>query len=257
MKRKHLLANWKMNLDRSEVDSFLDKFLSVLSTVDLGGVQLGIAPPSLWIERLNSRLGEDSFVWTGAQDLSSQAVGAYTGEVSAAMLASAAVDFVLVGHSERRQWHGETSAQCGVKLERAFESGLKPVYCIGEKLDQRERASRVVSEQLNDVASVLKGHSERMFIIAYEPVWAIGTGLVPTSAEIESLHKLVRDELTNLLGSERGAAVPILYGGSANASNAEQLLQIPNVDGLLVGGASLKPDSFLEMAQYAQVTVNS
>lgn len=256
MKRKYLLANWKMNLDRSAVDAYSEKFLNVLSSVDLEGVQLGIAPTSLWIERLKSKLGQDSSVWTGAQDVSSQSSGAYTGEVSAAMLASAGTDFVLVGHSERRQWHGESSVECADKLERAFENGLRPVYCIGEKLDEREHASGVVSEQLHAVASALTGYSERTFIIAYEPVWAIGTGLVPTNAEIESLHKIVRSELTSMLGSERSAAVPILYGGSANAANACELLKIPNVDGLLVGGASLKPDSFLEMARYAQATVS-
>ncbi|HEY4030767.1 MAG TPA: triose-phosphate isomerase [Caulobacteraceae bacterium] len=205
--------------------------------------RVAICGPATLIERLAHAV-QGSHVIVGGQDAHAEAQGAFTGDVSAEMLADAGARMVILAHSERRSAHGETDALAAAKAKAALRAGLEPIICVGETLDERQagRTLEVICGQVK--ASVPPELAGSAFAVAYEPVWAIGTGLTPTIAQIEEAHVALRQALVDALG-EAGAGAPILYGGSVKPANAAEILKVREVGGALVGGASLKADDFL------------
>jgi triosephosphate isomerase (TIM) len=235
-----IAGNWKMN----GVEASLDEARALAALVDERppAARVALCPPATLIWRMSDLLAGCGIL-VGGQDCSDTAQGAFTGDVSAAMLVDAGARLVILGHSERREHHGETDACVAVKVERALAAGLEPIVCVGESLDQHQvgDAIAVVSRQIRgSLPSTLAGHP---FAIAYEPVWAIGSGRVPDLAEIEAVHGALRQSLIDLFG-EDGRLIPILYGGSVNGDNAALILGGREVGGALVGGASLTAASF-------------
>lgn len=245
--RRPLIAgNWKMNGLKADG-------LALAKDVAAGVKQAGwfdrevlVCPPATLVMAV-AEAAKGSGLLVGGEDCHAKASGAHTGDVSAEMLRDAGASHVIVGHSERRTDHGETDATVRAKAEAAWRAGLLPIVCIGETLAEREadRTLTVLETQLK--GSVPAGATAAKLVVAYEPVWAIGTGLTPTPADVAEVHGLIRRELTGRLGDE-GARMRILYGGSVKPSNAAELMAVPDVDGALVGGASLKAEDFLGIA---------
>ncbi|HOD06529.1 MAG TPA: triose-phosphate isomerase [Myxococcota bacterium] len=242
--RKYLVAgNWKMNLD---VRTAADLARGVVSrAARFRGVDVVVCPSAVLIPGV-ARVLEGSNVALGGQDLSVEEAGAFTGETSAAQLLSTGCRYVIVGHSERREYHFESDELVGAKVKRALGSGLIPIFCVGEKLAERkagktfERIERQVRVGLDGLDSTAMAN----VVVAYEPVWAIGTGEVATPAQAEEVHEFIRGILKGMFGAEVAGATRILYGGSVKADNARDLMACPDVDGALVGGASLKAEQF-------------
>lgn len=237
--RPYIVGNWKMNGTRA--------MLAEARAIDRGaarhpGVQVAIAPPFTLIQTL-AETAETMTI--GGQDCHTEAGGAYTGDVSAAMLADSGATFTILGHSERRARHGESDALVRAKAEAALAAGIEAIVCVGETEAERDAGSAeaVVCAQLDGSMPVGEGFAARL-TVAYEPVWAIGTGRVPSVADIGAMHRAIRARLVAIYGEE-GAGIAILYGGSVNAANAAELLAADEVGGALVGGASLVADSFL------------
>ena len=239
---KMIVGNWKMH-GRGEDLSEVLALASALA-VQPSAHRVAICPPATLIERL-ARAAAGGAVELGGQDCHEAPSGAFTGSIAASMLADAGARLVILGHSERRAAFGETDSLVAAKVRAALAAGLEPIICVGETLDQREagEAVAVVSAQVKGSTSdALKGQA---FAVAYEPVWAIGTGLTPTTAQIEEVHRAVRAALVERFGQEDGALPPILYGGSVKPANAAEILSADEVGGALVGGASLKAEDFL------------
>lgn len=242
LKPRPLIAgNWKMN----GLAEALDQARSVAAALDArpAGARVAICPPATLLDRLSTAL-DGSSVLTGGQDCHVKTSGAHTGDIAAAMLVDAGASLVILGHSERREDHAETSALVAAKVETALSAGLEPIICVGESLAQREAGSAlpVVTAQVREsLPAALAGQA---FSVAYEPIWAIGTGRTATVADIEEMHAAIRAQLVELFG-EHGASVPILYGGSVKPDNAAEILGAAEVGGALVGGASLKASDFL------------
>lgn len=236
-----IAGNWKMNGTSASLGE-VQKLAGLLTQGDAPRCTVVICPPATLLERLNE-LASPSGIVTGGQDCHPAANGAHTGDVSAQMLADAGAQYVIVGHSERRTNHGESDELVQLKALAAHSAGLVPIICVGETGAERDagRALSVVASQL--AASIPDDWSGHEIVIAYEPVWAIGTGRTPTSAEIAEVHGAIRTDLETRFG-ERGAATRILYGGSMKPANASEILRIDNVDGGLVGGASLLANDF-------------
>jgi triosephosphate isomerase len=242
MARQKLVAgNWKMNglaAAKAEVEALLGALKARAPRT-----AVSICPPATLLA-LFAPLVRGSPVALGGQDCHPEASGAFTGDISAAMLKDAGASYVIVGHSERRQLHGEPSALVARKAAAAQKAGLTAILCVGETWAERDAGSeaRIVTEQLD--ASIPDGADPRALVIAYEPVWAIGTGRVAQPADIAAMHRLVRERLRARFGGA-GEAVGVLYGGSVKPDNAKEILAVPDVDGALVGGASLKAKDFL------------
>lgn len=209
------------------------------------GCSVAVCVPSVYLAQVQS-LAQGSAIAVGAQDVSEHESGAFTGENSASMLRDLGIRYAIVGHSERRQYHGETDAVVAHKAQRALASGITPIVCVGETLAEREAGvtEEVVKRQLAAVIHV-NGHCISEIVVAYEPVWAIGTGKTASPEQAQQVHAILRAQLR--AASAQANRVPLLYGGSMNASNASQLLAQPDIDGGLVGGASLKPADFLSI----------
>lgn len=241
MQTKKLIAgNWKMNGLGTSLGE-VETLRAVLVDAPVA-CRVALCPPATLIERMARAAGDSMEI--GGQDCHAETHGAFTGDVSATMLKEAGARLVILGHSERRQGHGETDALVAAKAEAALAAGLSPIICVGETLDQREagRAVDVVHGQI--MRSLPLALIGREFAVAYEPVWAIGTGLTPTLEQIEEVHRAVRAAMIERLGLGV-AATPILYGGSVKPDNAREILAVPEVGGALVGGASLKAADFL------------
>jgi triosephosphate isomerase len=248
-RRPVLAANWKMNHGPSAAASFLASFLDAYPAHQDRTVIL--FPPALTLAAVRERTRARPDVHLGVQNIFTQEKGAYTGESSAAIAADAGASFVLVGHSERRHVFGETDAETAQKCCRAVEHRLVPVLCVGETIDQRERdeTESVVLRQLRAGLSMLDREAILGILVAYEPVWAIGTGRTATPEDAAVVHRVIRAELVELAGDGAGE-IPILYGGSVNTANAATLLAADQVDGLLVGGASLDPDGWTQICAH-------
>jgi len=245
--RPLIAGNWKMN----GLAAALDEARAVAAQLDRqpAAARVAIFPPATLLHRL-AQVVEGSFVLVGGQDCHGKASGAHTGDISAEMLADAGGTLVIVGHSERRTDHGETCQQVAGKVEAALAAGLEPIICVGESLEQRqagEAVSFVIGQLHNSLPTALKG---KAFNVAYEPLWAIGTGHVASVDNIVEMHAAIRAELISLFG-EQGEATPILYGGSVKPENAREILAAPDVGGALVGGASLKAKDFLAIVEAA------
>ncbi|MFM6949451.1 MAG: triose-phosphate isomerase [Novosphingobium sp.] len=237
--RPFIVGNWKMNGNRA--------MLAEARAIDRGaarrpGVRVAVAPPFTLIQSMAENAEAMAI---GGQDCHAAASGAYTGDISAAMLADAGATFAILGHSERRAMHGETDDIVRAKGEAALSAGLEVIVCVGETEAQRDagQAEAVVCAQLDGSLPVGEGVAARV-TVAYEPVWAIGTGRVPSVSDVSAIHRAIRARLETIYGKE-GAGISILYGGSVNAGNAAELLTADDVGGALVGGASLQADSFL------------
>lgn len=244
---KMIAGNWKMHgLDASLVE--VDELAASLAAEPTGH-RVIICPPATLIERLSGKAA-GSAVEIGGQDCHEQVSGAFTGSISAGMLVDAGAGLVIVGHSERREGFGETDALVAAKAEAALSAGLEPIVCVGESLAQREAGNAVSVVTAQVKASTPESGPGRRFAVAYEPIWAIGTGLTPTVEQIAEVHLAIRTALVERFG-EFGGAVPILYGGSVKPSNAAEILSTPEVGGALVGGASLKAADFLGIIRAA------
>ncbi|MBF6237387.1 Triosephosphate isomerase [Nocardia otitidiscaviarum] len=255
MARKPLIAgNWKMNLNHLEAIALVQKIAFALPEKYFAKVDVTVIPPFTDIRSVQTLVEGDKLLVTyGAQDVSTHDAGAYTGEISAAMLAKLGCTYVVVGHSERRQYHLEDDATVLAKAKKALEHGLTPIVCIGEGLGVRE-AQTHVEYNLEQLRGSLKGLSAEdiaKVVIAYEPVWAIGTGKVATPADAQEVCGAIRAELAELANPEVAASVRVLYGGSVNAKNVGELVSQTDIDGALVGGASLKGDEFATLSAIA------
>ena len=244
-----IAGNWKMHLGPGEARAF---FTSLSLEGVSGGQELIVFPPTISVASAVAAPDRDPRIRVGVQNIHWEDEGAFTGECSAPMAAEAGASIVLIGHSERRHVFGETDEQVALKVAAARRHGLVPVLCVGETLDQRKagRVDEVILGQLGAAIPALGGGSGR-FLVAYEPVWAIGTGETATPLDASEAHRSLRGLLERALGLAAAARVPILYGGSVKPSNASDLLTAAEVDGVLVGGASLEPTSFSEIARAA------
>ena len=245
--RRPLVAgNWKMNGSKAALNELAKMGQGLGENRLWTHVDLAICPPAPYIY-LASAAAIGTRIAIGAQDCHAEVSGAFTGDVSAEMIAESGCTYVIVGHSERRTLHGETDAQVQAKARAALRAGLVPIICVGETRTEREagKALDVVQKQIE--GSVPPGAPGRQIVVAYEPVWAIGTGLTPTAKDVAEVHALIRDVLHHQVG-QQADLVRVLYGGSVKPSNAKELMSVANVDGALVGGASLKADDFLGIA---------
>jgi triosephosphate isomerase len=251
MRKKFIAGNWKMNLNSAqglELAAALAKAVGSQSDVEVA-----ICPPAVYLDAIGGAV-KGSAVGLGAQNCHHEAKGAFTGEVAPAMLVDVGCKYVILGHSERRQLFHETNQDVNKKVLAALAAGLTPIVCVGETLDERKanRTQEVVREQVEGSLAGLTGEQVLKLVIAYEPIWAIGTGVVATPEQAEEVHADLRSLLSSRYTAPVAEAVRIQYGGSVNAENAATLLSQPNIDGALVGGASLKADGFLAIIQGAR-----
>jgi triosephosphate isomerase len=247
MKRPVLAANWKMNNGPTAAKAFMQTFLAAYQ--QRSDRTVVFFPPAVTLSTVSAAIAARSDLAAGIQNIHWAEKGAFTGETSAVMAKDAGARIVLVGHSERRHVFGETDAQCAKKCLAATKAGLTFMLCVGETIVQREarETEEIVTHQLREGLSQIPNLISADFLLAYEPVWAIGTGLTASAGDASAIHTVLRSELKEMIGT-RSDEIPILYGGSVNAENAAGLLSAPEVDGLLVGGASVEAASWLAIA---------
>ena len=244
MRRPFIAGNWKMNLDRASAVALAEGLAK--ATADIEDVEIAVCPPSIYLEAVAAAL-KGSKVGLGGQDMYFEAKGAFTGEISSAMLLDIGCQYVVLGHSERRHIFGETDEDVNKKVKVALEAGLIPIVCVGETLPQRENGETldVIRGQFDGSLAGLSEEQMKKVVIAYEPVWAIGTGRTATPQQAEEVHLDLRKIMESCYNSEIAESVRIQYGGSVKPDNAAELLGQANIDGALVGGASLKADLFM------------
>ncbi len=251
MRRKVIAGNWKMNKNLNESISLIKEIK--LASLNLPGkVDIVICPPFTSLETA-AALVKESAVKLGAQNMHFEDSGAFTGEISASMLKSVGVEYVILGHSERRTIFKETDEIINKKLKKALSTGLKPIFCVGETLEEREsgRMESVIETQIVNGLKEIPNSDFANIIIAYEPVWAIGTGRNASPAQAEEVHVLIRNLVKKLYSESAAEKCVIQYGGSVKPDNSRELLSMPNIDGALVGGACLKADSFVDIIKSA------
>ncbi len=252
MRRFLIAGNWKMNCGPKETSSLIqgigNKLNSMPEKVD--GL---VCPPMISLTTASVELQDISGISLGAQNVHYKDNGAYTGEVSTKMLNEVNCDYVIVGHSERRQYFGETDKTVNAKVNKALSDGLKPIICVGESLEQRKADEHKlrVKKQVQSALIGVENEDLENVVIAYEPIWAIGTGETATPDQAQEMHQMIRSVLADLYSDESADQIRILYGGSMKPHNAEELLAQPHVDGGLIGGASLKAESFTEIIEIA------
>lgn len=249
MRRPFVAGNWKMNLNRAECEALTKGIVEGLSG---DACEVGICPPSIYLDVVTAA-AKGSSVGVGAQNMYHEPKGAFTGEISAAMISDLGCKYVILGHSERRNVLGESNEDVNKKLVAALAGGLIPIVCLGELLEQREagETASVIQGQFDGSFAGISAADMQKCVIAYEPVWAIGTGKVATPEQAEEVHADLRKLMADRYNAETSDAVRIQYGGSVKPDNAKELLSQPNIDGALVGGASLKSDSFLAIIEAA------
>ena len=253
MARTPLMAgNWKMNLNHIEAIALVQKLAYTFNTDDFSALEIAVIPPFTDIRSVQTLVDGDKIALKyGAQDLAKADKGAFTGEISGVMLAKLGCTFVIVGHSERRQYHGEDDQTVNLKVQAAFRNGLTPIVCVGEGTEVRNAGDHVAFT-LNQLKAALSGVAAgdvANLVIAYEPVWAIGTGEVATPANAQEVCGAIRNQIREVFGSAADQ-VRVLYGGSMKADNVAALMKEPDIDGGLVGGASLDPDEFVSVCRY-------
>lgn len=248
MRKKIVAGNWKMNKTLGEGEVLFQEICSKLEASDPGNVEIVVCSPFIHLATLPG-LARGGSVKTGAQNCSSEESGAYTGEISAAMIKSSGAEYVIIGHSERRSYFGENDEILTKKVRRALDNELKVIFCCGEVLKDRESNNhfKVVEEQLQNGLFNLSDKDIELVTVAYEPVWAIGTGVTASSEQAQEMHRYIRSLIKNSYSAKIAEDTTILYGGSCNANNARELFSMDDVDGGLIGGASLKPDDFISI----------
>ncbi|CAM3131015.1 triose-phosphate isomerase [Saccharomonospora xinjiangensis] len=255
MARKPLIAgNWKMNLNHLEAIALVQKIAFALPEKYYAKVDVTVLPPFTDIRSVQTLVDGDKLLLTyGAQDVSPHDSGAYTGDVSGPMLAKLGCTYVVVGHSERREYHAETDEVVNKKVRAALKHGISPIVCVGEKLDVREAGGHIehTTSQLIAALKGLKAEQVEQVVVAYEPVWAIGTGRVATPADAEEVCAALRTALSDKYGADLAKGVRVLYGGSVKSNNVAELVKCENVDGALVGGASLDGEEFTKLCALA------
>jgi triosephosphate isomerase len=249
MRKKIIAANWKMHMTQSESEAFVSTFLREIG--DLDEIEIVLVPPFTAIPKVSELLTQTQNIKVGAQNMHWERSGAFTGEISPAMLRDLFVRYVVLGHSERRAMFGETDEIVNRKVRAAHEAVLRPILCIGETLAQRERGEveKVLSTQLHGSLAEVQVEKLVETVIAYEPVWAIGTGKTATADQAQEAHAFIRETLREMSDSATADKIRIQYGGSVKPDNARQLLSRPDIDGALVGGASLDPRSFAQIVE--------
>ncbi|TXK36676.1 triose-phosphate isomerase [Pontibacter qinzhouensis] len=251
MRKKIVAGNWKMNKTYEEALSLVSEIDNMLKDEASGDVTVIVTPPFPYLQSVGKLVQGNDKLHLAAQNVSEHESGAYTGEVSAAMLKSVGVEYVLVGHSERRQYHHEDAQTLYKKMKAALAQGIKPIFCCGEPLQERDadRHFEYVGQQLKDSISYLSNEEFDQVVIAYEPIWAIGTGRTASSQQAQEMHAYIREQLSRMFDAEAAFNCTILYGGSANPGNAKELFSKEDVDGGLIGGASLKSRDFTDIVK--------
>ncbi len=254
MARKPFMAgNWKMNLDHLEAIAHVQKIAFGLTDEDFEAVEVGVMVPFTDIRSVQTLVDADNLkIVYGSQDISAHDKGAYTGEISGPMLAKLGCTYATIGHSERRQYHGEDDALVNAKVKAAYSHGLLPIMCIGEVKEEREAGiqEQVTLGQLDGGLADIPADQAAQIVIAYEPVWAIGTGLTATPQDAQDMCAAIRGRLVELYSPEVADAIRIQYGGSVKAANAAEIMSGADVDGALIGGASLDADEFVAVCRY-------
>ena len=252
MRKKIVAANWKMNMMQAESARFVESLL--LEIGDVADVEVVIVPPFTAIAKVMEALGNAQNIKVGAQNMHWERSGAFTGEISAALLRDLFVHYVVLGHSERRRLFGETDEIVNRKVLAAHEANLRPIVCVGETLKQRDRGNvdKILSIQLRGSLAGLGPKELQETVIAYEPVWAIGTGRNATPEQAQEAHAFIRRTLRDMADDTTAERVRIQYGGSVKPENARELMRQPDIDGALVGGASLDPRSFAQIVNAAR-----
>jgi triosephosphate isomerase (TIM) len=248
-----MAGNWKMNLNHLEAIAHVQKLAFALSGADYEGVDVAVLPPFTDLRSVQTLVDGDKLKITyGAQDISAHAAGAYTGEIGGPMLAKLKCTFAVVGHSERRQYHGEDEAVCNAKVKAAYQHGITPILCVGEGLDVRKAGNQVAHTlaQLDGALDGVPAADVESLVVAYEPVWAIGTGEVATPEDAQEVCGAIRARLAELYGAEVAEKVRIQYGGSVKAGNVAAIMAQKDVDGALIGGASLDVDEFVKIIRF-------
>ena len=245
MRKPIIAGNWKMNKSLNEAKSFANTLLAQIK--DIHDCEIIIAPPYTYLDAINQII-KNSSICLSAQTISNEIEGAFTGDISINMIKDCGCSHVIIGHSEQRQYHHESSKNCHIKCNIAMKNQVIPIYCVGETLQERNenQTLSIIKSQLLDCLNELPIDSEEL-IIAYEPVWAIGTGKVATPEQAQDIHRFIRDTLEKLTGSSIANKTRILYGGSVKPNNIKDLMKQPDIDGALVGGACLNIDSFVEL----------
>lgn len=253
MRSKIVAGNWKMNKTLEEAKILTSEIMSMVVDEVKGEVKVVFCTPFPYLLPVKNQLGNNSRISVGAQNCNENEWGAYTGEVSAPMLKSMDIPYVILGHSERRQYYGENEKLLAKKVDVALKHGLIPIFCCGEPLDVREKGEHesLVKKQVEESLFHLDATAIKKIVIAYEPVWAIGTGKTATTQQAQDMHAVIRKLLASKYGQMVADEISILYGGSVNAANAKELFSCPDVDGGLVGGASLKSREFTEVIKSA------
>lgn len=248
MRKKVIAGNWKMNMLPDATIKFIDELIPLVKDTD-NEVILCVPYTDLFYALLTA---QNTNIKIGAQNMHWEESGAYTGEISGQMLKSIGVEYVIIGHSERRQYFAETDETVNQKLISALNCGLKPIVCVGETLEQRENgeAKNIVTKQIELALRNITDEQVANTIIAYEPIWAIGTGKTATKEDADEMIGTIREKISNIYRQSTADRVIIQYGGSVKSSNASELFSMPNIDGGLVGGASLKPEEFSKIVNY-------
>ncbi|WP_406448916.1 triose-phosphate isomerase [Streptomyces sp. NBC_00876] len=248
-----MAGNWKMNLNHLEAIAHVQKLAFALSDKDYDAVEVAVLPPFTDLRSVQTLVDGDKLkIKYGAQDISAHDSGAYTGEISGPMLAKLKCTFVAVGHSERRQYHAETDEVCNAKVKAAYKYGLTPILCVGEGLDVRKAGDQVAYTlaQLDGALKDIPAEQAETIVVAYEPVWAIGTGEVATPEDAQEVCGAIRGRLAELYSQELADAVRIQYGGSVKSGNVAAIMAQPDVDGALIGGAALDADEFVKIVRF-------
>ncbi|HMP98274.1 MAG TPA: triose-phosphate isomerase [Cyclobacteriaceae bacterium] len=249
MRKKIAAGNWKMNKTLEEAQALTSEIMGMVQDEVNNHAEIILCVPYPYLQTLKNLLGNDARIKLGAQDCSEHAWGAYTGEVSAKMLAAMQIPYVIIGHSERRQYHHESNDLLARKTDAALAAQLIPIFCCGEPLEVREanKHEALVKQQIEEGLFHLDAAQLQKVVIAYEPVWAIGTGKTATSQQAQEMHEVIRKHISAKYGNELAESISILYGGSVKPDNAKELFSCQDVDGGLVGGASLKSRDFTDI----------
>lgn len=249
MRKKIVAGNWKMNKLMDEAVALTSELVNMANDEVQSDVKVILCPPAIYLTTINKYIESAPNFSLAAQNCSDKVSGAFTGEISAAMLKSIDVEYVLIGHSERRQYFNETNALLAEKVNTALANGISPIFCCGESLDQRQNEDYIgfVKNQISESLFHLSADQLLSVVIAYEPIWAIGTGLTASAEQAQDMHAALRAHLSEKYGSAIAEEISILYGGSVTAASAEELFASPDIDGGLVGGASLKSREFINI----------